>query len=98
MSAPNGGEGPVAVSALTGEGTDTLIEAIEAKLARGRSLMDLHLDPADGQGLHWLYEHTEVMARSDAGDGGSSSPSASLPRRWSGCAGGFLARNCSRGR
>jgi GTP-binding protein HflX len=70
LNAPNGGEGPVAISALTGEGTDALIEAIEEKLARGRSLVDLHLDSADGQGLHWLYEHTEVMARSDSEDGG----------------------------
>jgi GTP-binding protein HflX len=64
-----GTEGPVAVSALTGEGIDELLEAIEAKLAQGRSLIDLSLDGADGQGLHWLYEHTEVMAREDADDG-----------------------------
>ena len=62
-------EGPIAVSALTGEGIGTLLEAIEARLARGRSLIDLSLDGADGQGLHWLYEHTEVMARADGDDG-----------------------------
>jgi GTPase len=62
-------EGPIAVSALTGEGIATLLEAIEARLARGRSLIDLSLDGADGQGLHWLYEHTEVMARADGDDG-----------------------------
>jgi len=62
-------EGPIAVSALTGEGTDKLLEAIEARLAQGRSLIDLSLDGADGQGLHWLYEHTEVMARENAEDG-----------------------------
>ena len=54
---------PIAVSALTGEGIDALLQAIEARLARGRSLIDLELESADGQGLHWLYEHTEVMAR-----------------------------------
>ena len=64
------GEGsPVAVSALTGEGIDKLTAAIETRLARGRSLIDLDLEPADGQGLHWLYEHTEVMARETAEDG-----------------------------
>ena len=62
-------EGPIAVSALTGEGIGTLLEAIEARLAQGRSLIDLSLDGADGQGLHWLYEHTEVMARADGDDG-----------------------------
>ena len=64
------GEGaPIAVSALTGEGIDTLLAAIETRLARGRSLIDLDLEAADGQGLHWLYEHTEVMARETAEDG-----------------------------
>jgi GTPase len=65
----NGGDGPIAVSALTGEGIDHLLGAIESRLAQGRSLIDLSLDGADGQGLHWLYEHTEVMARADGDDG-----------------------------
>jgi GTP-binding protein HflX len=65
------GEGaPIAVSALTGEGIDALLQAIETRLARGRSLIDLDLESADGQGLHWLYEHTEVMARRNGEDGG----------------------------
>ena len=62
-------DGPIAISALTGEGTEALLDAIEAKLALGRSLIDLRLDPTDGQGLHWLYEHTEVMTRRDDEDG-----------------------------
>ena len=60
---------PLAVSALTGEGVGGLLGAIEARLARGRSLLALELDGADGQGLHWLYEHTEVMAREQRDDG-----------------------------
>ena len=60
---------PLAVSALTGEGIDRLMAAIEDRLARGRSLIELTLDPTDGLGLHWLYEHAEVMSRSDEDDG-----------------------------
>ncbi len=60
---------PLAVSALTGEGMDRLLSAIEDRLARGRLLVELTLDPADGKGLHWLYEHAEVMSRSDGDDG-----------------------------
>ncbi len=56
---------PMAVSALTGEGIDRLMLAIEDRLARGRALIDLTLNSADGQGLHWLYEHSEVMNRRD---------------------------------
>jgi GTP-binding protein HflX len=60
---------PLAVSAVTGQGIDRLLDAIEDRLARGRSLVELTLDPADGKGLHWLYEHSEVMSRSDRDDG-----------------------------
>jgi GTP-binding protein HflX len=69
-AAHNGGEGePIVVSALTGEGLDHLLQAIEDRLAAGRALIDLDLDGADGQGLHWLYENTEVMAREATTDG-----------------------------
>lgn len=64
------GEGaPIAVSALTGEGLESLLAAIETRLARGRSLIDLDLEASDGQGLHWLYENAEVMARETGEDG-----------------------------
>jgi GTP-binding protein HflX len=61
--------GAVAVSALTGEGVDVLMDAVEARLARGRSTLDLDLDATDGLSVHWLYEHTEVMSRRDDPDG-----------------------------
>jgi GTP-binding protein HflX len=59
----------VAVSALTGEGLDDLMAVIESRLARERRTIDLDLDGADGRSVHWLYEHTEVMARRDEPDG-----------------------------
>jgi GTP-binding protein HflX len=54
---------PVLVSALTGEGIDTLSAAIEERLAVGRVLIELELDPADGAGVSWLYRHTEVISK-----------------------------------
>ncbi len=63
------GRGAVAVSALTGEGIDNLLDIIETRLARGRSTLDLDLDGTDGLAVHWLYEHTEVMNRRDDPDG-----------------------------
>jgi GTPase len=56
---------PLAISAATGEGIDRLLQAIEDRLARGRSLVELTLEAGDGRGLHWLYEHAEVMSRRD---------------------------------
>jgi GTPase len=52
---------PVLVSALTGEGLGALSAAIEERLAAGRVLIDLELDPADGAGVSWLHRHTEVI-------------------------------------
>jgi GTPase len=54
---------PVPVSALSGEGIDALAAAIEARLAAGRELIELKLDPADGAGMSWLYRHTEVISK-----------------------------------
>ena len=44
------GAGPVLVSAVTGEGTDTLIAAIEAQLAIARLTLEVAVDMADGAG------------------------------------------------
>jgi GTP-binding protein HflX len=62
------GTAPLAISAATGEGIDHLLAAIEDRLARGRREVELTLDASDGQGLHWLYEHAEVMNRRDEED------------------------------
>ena len=63
------GERPFIVSAVTGQGIDELLEAIENKLARGRSLFRVVVAPEDGQGLHWLYENAEVLNRAAQPDG-----------------------------
>jgi GTP-binding protein HflX len=56
-------ERPVLVSAATGEGIDTLDAAIEVRVAAGRVLIELELDPADGAGVSWLHRHTEVIRK-----------------------------------
>ena len=56
-------------SALTGQGTDKLLDAIQARLAQRRVVLDLFVDPADGAGMSWLYRHTEVMEKSLGADG-----------------------------
>ena len=61
---------PVPVSALTGEGIDALRAAITQRLARERVTLMLDLDPSDGEGLSWLYRHTEVLERRDAAESG----------------------------
>jgi GTP-binding protein HflX len=60
---------PVLVSALTGQGADELVKAIQARLALRRVVLDLVLDPADGAGVSWLHRHSEVMAKAMRDDG-----------------------------
>jgi GTP-binding protein HflX len=60
---------PVIVSALTGQGLEDLRAAIEARLANGRIVFDVTLDPANGAGLNWLYENTEIMGKKTGADG-----------------------------
>lgn len=63
------GRRPVLVSAITGEGSDRLVAAIEARLGLKRVVLDLVVDPADGAGMSWLYRNTEVMEKSLGEDG-----------------------------
>jgi GTP-binding protein HflX len=60
---------PVPVSAITGEGVDRLTDAIEARIAQNRTVIELVLDSADGAGISWLHRNTEVLLRTDRDDG-----------------------------
>lgn len=60
---------PLLVSALSGEGIDSLLVAIEARLGEKRQTFELSIDPSDGAGLSWLYRHSEVLSREMREDG-----------------------------
>ena len=51
------------VSAHTGEGVDTLLAAIEDRLAARRTTLDLSIDAADGAGISWLHRNAEVLSK-----------------------------------
>jgi GTP-binding protein HflX len=62
-------ERPVLVSAITGDGLERLLRAVELRIAKGRPSFQVILDPADGQGPNWLYEQGEVLDRRTDADG-----------------------------
>jgi GTP-binding protein HflX len=62
---------PVLISALTGEGVSELLATIEDHLSKGRVSYQIDVEPADGQGLAWLHENTEILDRSTTEDGHS---------------------------
>jgi GTP-binding protein HflX len=49
------------VSAVTGEGIDELLRAIEDRLAASRMTLDLSIDASDGAGISWLHRNAEVL-------------------------------------
>jgi GTP-binding protein HflX len=49
------------VSAVTGEGIDELLRAIEDRLAATRMTLDLSIDASDGAGISWLHRNAEVL-------------------------------------
>ncbi|WP_013502574.1 GTPase HflX [Rhodopseudomonas palustris] len=51
------------VSAVSGEGVDELLLAIEQRLAATRTVLDLSVDAADGAGVSWLHRNAEVLAK-----------------------------------
>jgi GTPase len=69
LLARNSPIGPVAISALTGEGIAALLSRFESVLGAGEAILDLRLDPSDGAGLAWAYEHGRVLKRRDLASG-----------------------------
>lgn len=51
------------VSAVTGEGIDALLSAIEDRLAAKRIKLRLSIDAADGAGISWLHRNAEVLSK-----------------------------------
>jgi GTP-binding protein HflX len=58
--------GPVAVSALTGDGLEALRHVLDARLAAGLETVHYAIPAGDGARLAWLYRHGEVLDRREA--------------------------------
>lgn len=58
----------IAVSALSGEGIDTLIGTVSGLLTQGHRRYTIRLDPSDGAGAAWLHQHGDVVEHWMDGD------------------------------
>ncbi|HEX3754184.1 MAG TPA: GTPase HflX [Rhizomicrobium sp.] len=63
LMARNGNGGPVAVSAMTGEGIAALLDRLETAVTYGNITLSLKLDVTDGGALAWAYRHAQVVNR-----------------------------------
>ena len=71
----------VPVSALTGEGLDALLEAIETRISGGRRIYSIALAGAALADLHRLYALADVIDRTDAADGTTTARVRVAPER-----------------
>lgn len=66
------GNRPIAVSAITGEGVDTLMAAIETRISGTLRPLSVTLKPDQMALVDWIYRHASVLRRTDHDDGGVS--------------------------
>ncbi len=64
------------ISALTGEGCTKLLSTLDEMLAAEDTVISVDLAYGDGAPLAWLYEHGDVLSRSDNDTGSSCLGSA----------------------
>ncbi len=63
------GQGAVIVSAVTGEGVDTLEAELSRLLTGAAREVSFVLPVSDGRRIAWLHAHGDVLAEEDAGSG-----------------------------
>jgi len=59
----------IAVSAVTGEGTERLAAHLATAMTEAHQTIDLVLTPEEGALIAWIYDHGRVEAREDLEDG-----------------------------
>jgi GTP-binding protein HflX len=61
---------PVLISALTGQGIDALLAAIDARLGAGDEVLTLEIPARDGRLLSWLHDNADVLEQ-ETGESGA---------------------------
>ena len=61
-------KGEVCLSALTGEGTEALLELLDERLSAGFEEMSLSVPAADGKKLAFIYANAEVVSKRVVGE------------------------------
>lgn len=55
----------IPMSAVTGEGVDAFLEAVEEKLTHNQKALNIRVPSDDGASLSWIYRHGTVLDRSE---------------------------------
>lgn len=57
------------ISALTGEGIEALLAAIDARFAAKDEVLTLEIPPTAGRLMSWLFDHAEVLRHESTEEG-----------------------------
>ncbi|MEZ5844194.1 MAG: GTPase HflX [Hyphomicrobiaceae bacterium] len=60
---------PITISAVTGDGIDRLLQAIDERLGSGDVELDVAVAAGEGRLASWLHANTQVLARESRDDG-----------------------------
>jgi GTP-binding protein HflX len=60
---------PVLISALTGEGIEAMLSAIDARFGSKDEILSLEIPPGEGRLLSWLYDNAQVLEQQAAENG-----------------------------
>lgn len=69
----------IIASAITGQGVDELLAAIEQGLGKEDDILTLSVSTAQGADLAWIYRNGDVLDRKDSADGMLAEISARFP-------------------
>jgi len=69
----------IIISSLTGQGINELLDVIELNLGKRDDILTFSLPLSHGADLAWVYEHGDVLERTDSKDGTMAQLSARFP-------------------
>lgn len=59
------------ISALTGDGIDSLLNEIKSQLYRYSQFYELEISESEGKAISWLYAHGQITEKSETDEGGN---------------------------
>jgi GTPase len=68
-TAPRASHAPVLASAVTGEGVERMLQAIDERLAKNNKTLTIEVPAGAGALMHWLHGNTEVLDRQTSDTG-----------------------------
>lgn len=84
----------IPLSAVTGEGVDQLVSLLEKRVSKNSREISIVISSTDGEGLAWLYRHTDIIDRFTDPENGDTELLIRYPIERSAQIIAFTAKHC----